>query len=90
MHDIVPGQRLLSGIASKDAGIKEETPDVVRRVKLGPQPTTRPESIADRLSLLRGAQEGWKAKVTEKDTKLFTVEGKLDRHGTRLKLFTVV
>lgn len=41
----------------------------------------RPTSIADRLSLLQGAREGWKTKVEEKDTTQFTVEGKLSRLG---------
>jgi len=40
-------------------------------------PGGRPVSIADRLSHLNDAQSGWKAKVQDKDSKQFTVEGKM-------------
>ena len=37
----------------------------------------RPVTIADRLSHLNDSQATWKAKVQDKDSKQFTVEGKL-------------
>ena len=40
-------------------------------------PGGRPVSIADRLSHLNDAQGSWKAKVQDKDSKQFTVEGKM-------------
>ena len=41
----------------------------------------RPTSLKDRISLLEGAQEGWKNRVEVKDNKEFTVEGKLEKQG---------
>ena len=43
--------------------------------------TDRPSSIADRLSLLGNAQEGWRTRVAEKDMSRFTVEGKMTSAG---------
>ncbi len=44
----------------------------------------RPQSLADRLNLLKDAQEGWRSRVSEKDTKRFTVEGKMMAAGEEL------
>ena len=41
----------------------------------------RPRSIADRVTMLKDSQVGWKNKVEEKDQSKFTVEGKLNMAG---------
>jgi len=41
----------------------------------------RPSSIADRLSLLEGSQEGWKGRIEETDVKKFTIEHKIIASG---------
>lgn len=41
----------------------------------------RPTSIADRMSLLEGAQKDWTKRISQKDVKQFTVEGKLSMAG---------
>ena len=43
----------------------------------------RPLSLAERLSWLEGAQEGWKHRVEEKDVHQFTVEGRMARTGKK-------
>ena len=55
--------------------------EVRLRDKVSPAKDARPTSIADRLTLLEGSQQGWKTKVDEKDVKQFTVEGKMGRLG---------
>lgn len=79
LHDLTPVRRLLSCIAD-DANAPDAS-TVVRRVKLTPENSRRPDSIANRLSLLTDSQDAWRSKVPEKDTKMFTVEGKMSRHG---------
>lgn len=76
---LVLGQRPKSFIAGESR--TPNASDVVHRMKLTPGSGVRPESIADRLSLLTGSQDSWKSKVAEKDTNMFTVEGKMSRHG---------
>ncbi len=44
----------------------------------------RPTSIADRMSLLEGAQKTWHKRVGEKDVKQFTVHGKMSMAGVFL------
>lgn len=78
-HDLTPVQRPQS-CAADDANVPDVS-TVVRRVKLTPENSQRSESIANRLSLLSDSQGAWKSKVPEKDTKMFTVEGKMSRHG---------
>jgi supervillin len=41
----------------------------------------RPLSLAERLSWLEGAQDGWKNRVEEKDVKQFTIEARLAKSG---------
>ena len=45
--------------------------------------TPRPHSIADRLTALDTAQEGWRGRVGETDVKKFTIEHKLTTSGNR-------
>lgn len=41
----------------------------------------RPSSIADRLTALDSAQEGWRGRVGETDAKQFTIEHKITSSG---------
>ena len=47
----------------------------------------RPTSIADRMSLLQGAQKDWQKRISLKDVKQFTVEGKLSMAGLCMTIF---
>ena len=55
-------------------------PQVKMREKKGLN-APRPSSIADRLTLLDTAQEGWRGRVGETDVKKFTIEHKLTASG---------
>ncbi len=50
----------------------------------------RPTSIADRMSLLEGAQKDWHKRIVQKDVKQFTVEGKLSMAGLCMFRFFAV
>ena len=52
-----------------------------KSARTGDKSSDRPLSLAERLSWLEGAQDGWKSRVEEKDVKQFTVEGKMQRTG---------
>ena len=47
----------------------------------------RPTGIADRMSLLQGAQKDWQKRISLKDVKQFTVEGKLSMAGLCMIIF---
>ena len=69
-----------------DAITPTKTPPPVKMREKKGLDMPRPSSIADRLTLLDTAQEGWKGRVGETDVKKFTIEHKLTASGKRLHL----
>merc|ERR1719495_2942801 len=58
---------------------RDVSPVQLRRHQGVGAPAARPVSLMDRMSKLNQAQNQWQRKVEDKDTKKFTVEGKMER-----------
>ena len=71
----------LDRLERRSASPELTPPTVVKMREKKALDTPRPSSIADRLSALDNAQEGWRDRVGETDVKKFTIEHKITSSG---------